>query len=147
MSETAEPLELLPASVPHVREATLALDQLEGFETAQPDRKLIELIRRLGVLEPIVVAPAPDGRYRIVEGRRRAKAVHSLAGDHAADARIAAVIVSGAGSERRTVLAGLALALHAGRSASPASGSRRSSTPTAEAGRRARSRGSRLKRP
>ena len=37
------------------------------------------------------------------------------------EARIEAVIVTGAGTERSTVLAGLALALHAGRSGSPAS--------------------------
>ena len=44
-----------------------------------------------------------------------------LAADDGAKATIAAVIVNDGGSERRAVLAGLALALHAGRSPSPAS--------------------------
>jgi ParB-like chromosome segregation protein Spo0J len=122
VSGSGEPgrLELLPAAVPEAREATLRLDQLTGFEHAHPNRKLTELIRRLGVLEPIIVTPEPRGGYRIVEGRRRAKAVQLLSAENP-EAAIAAVIVTGAGSERSAVLAGLALALHAGRSDSPAS--------------------------
>lgn len=123
MSARGEPqrLELLPATTPDVRKAILSLDQLAGFENARPGRTLTELIRRLGVLEPIVVAPGPDGRYRVVEGRRRAKSVQLLAAEAGTKAQIPAVIVNGTSSERGTVLAGLALALHAGRSDSPSS--------------------------
>ena len=123
MSDDAESgrLELLPTAAPEARKATLGLDELTGFEHARPDRRLVELIRRLGVLEPIIVAPESEHRYRVVEGRRRAKAVQLMGGEDGPEARIEAVIVTGAGTERSTVLAGLALALHAGRSGSPAS--------------------------
>jgi ParB family chromosome partitioning protein len=123
VSAQGEPqrLELLPTATPEVRRATLHVEQLAGFENARPGRTLIELIRRLGVLEPIIVAPAPHGRYLVVEGRRRAKSVQLLAAEADTEAQIPAVIVTGTSSERSAVLAGLALALHAGRSESPSS--------------------------
>jgi ParB-like nuclease domain len=44
--------------------------------------QLIELIAELGVLQPIVVLPDGDGRNRLVEGRRRSKAVQVLVEDN-----------------------------------------------------------------
>jgi ParB-like chromosome segregation protein Spo0J len=117
-------LELLPRTAPTIRSATLRLDQLTGFEHAQPRAELIELIRRLGrLLQPIVVVAARDGMHSIEEGRRRAKAIAMLAaeGEWPSPAVVDAVIVSGAGTNRRAIRAALALALHATRSDSPAS--------------------------
>ena len=121
-------LELLPAVAPSVRRAKLRVEELSGWEHAQPSPRLLELIRKLGPLEPIVVADPGNARprrrqsYPIVEGRRRAKAVALLAAEKdGAPARIEALIVSGAGTERTAVLAALALALHASRDHSPAS--------------------------
>ena len=65
-------------------------------------RKLIELIVRDGVLIPSIVTPVPNGRYRIAEGRGRAKAVQLLARDGKLEPQIPAVIVqdASAGSRR-----------------------------------------------
>jgi len=121
-------LELLPPVAPSVRRAKLRVEELSGWEHAQPSPRLLELIRKLGPLEPIVVADPGSQRsrrqqpYPIVEGRRRAKAVALLAAEKdGAPARLEALIVSGVGTERTAVLAALALALHASRDDSPAS--------------------------
>jgi hypothetical protein len=121
-------LALLPPVAPSVRRAKLRVEELLGWEHARPSPRLLELIRNLGPLEPIVVAdpghhgPRRQEPYPIVEGRRRAKAVALLAAERdGAPARIEALIVSGAGTERAAVLAALALALHASRGDSPAS--------------------------
>jgi len=116
-------LTLLPSTTPNVRRENLALELIDGFEDAVPSAKLRELIRDLGLLQPVVVVPARSGRYRVVEGRRRCKAIAQLA--EADDRRMAptidALIVEGRQTSRREVRGGLTLALHASRSASPAS--------------------------
>lgn len=120
---TAAQLELLPETAPTMRQARLRIDQLTGYEHAQPSRELIELTRRLGgLLQPIIVV-ATNGKYSIVEGRRRAKAIAILTseGELRPPATVDAAIVSGYGTSRRAIRAALALALHATRSASPAS--------------------------
>jgi ParB-like chromosome segregation protein Spo0J len=118
-------LRLLPSARPAVRYATLRPDQLSGWEHAQPSRKLIALIRELGVVEPIIVAdPGSRGQrpqpFPIVEGRRRTKTVALLAEETGRN-EVPALIVSGAGTDRAAVLAAVALALHASREESPAS--------------------------
>jgi ParB-like chromosome segregation protein Spo0J len=116
-------LTLLPTVAPKVRRERLPLEVIDGFEEAAPSAKLRELIRDLGLLQPVVVVPARSGRYRVVEGRRRCKAIAQLA--VAADTRIAptvdALIIEGRQTGRREVRGGLTLALHASRTASPAS--------------------------
>jgi ParB-like chromosome segregation protein Spo0J len=116
-------LTLLPTAAPTARRERLALELIDGFEDAVPSAKLRELIRDLGLLQPVVVVPARSGRYRVVEGRRRCKAIAQLAA--AADAGMSptvdALIVEGRHAGRREVCGGLTLALHASRSASPAS--------------------------
>jgi ParB-like chromosome segregation protein Spo0J len=118
-----EQLQLLPSSPPTVCKDSLPLAELVGFEHARPTRELIELIAELGVLEPIVVVTGSDARFQIVEGRRRSKAVQLLAEDGRwpQPARIDALVLSGSGVERAEARDGLTLALHAVRSASPAS--------------------------
>jgi ParB-like chromosome segregation protein Spo0J len=116
-------LQLLPARAPGVRRASLLLADLTGFEHAAPDGALVELIARLGLLQPIVVAGSPQARFRIIEGRRRAKAIWLLAeqGRRPTPARVEALILSGTDTGGQTVGAGMTLALHASRSDSPAS--------------------------
>lgn len=116
-------LTFLPSSTPSVRRENLALELIDGFEDAVPSAKLRELIRDLGLLQPVVVVPAQSGRYRVVEGRRRCKAIEQLA--EADNVRIGptveALIVEDRQAGRREVCGGLTLALHATRTASPAS--------------------------
>jgi ParB-like chromosome segregation protein Spo0J len=116
-------LTLLPTAAPKLRRERLSIELIDGFEDAAPSAKLRELIRDLGLLQPVVVVPARSGRYRVVEGRRRCKAIAQLA--EADDARRAptvdALIVEGRQTSRSEVCGGLTLALHASRTASPAS--------------------------
>jgi ParB-like chromosome segregation protein Spo0J len=115
-------LELLPAKVPERRRATLLLADLTGFEHAMPDPELVEQIGKLGLLQPIVVAGSPQRRYKVIEGRRRAKAVQLLAaeGRWPSPPRLDVVIMHGLdGAE--LVPAGMMLALHTSRGPSPAS--------------------------
>jgi ParB-like chromosome segregation protein Spo0J len=116
-------LTLLPTAAPKLRRERLPLHLIDGFSDAAPSAKLRELIRDLGLLQPVVVVPAQCGRYRVVEGRRRCKAIAQLA--EADDARtlptVDALIVEGRQTGRREVCGGLTLALHASRTASPAS--------------------------
>jgi hypothetical protein len=116
-------LTLLPTTAPKVRRETLPLELIDGFEDAVPSVKLRELIHNLGLLQPVVVVPARSGRYRIVEGRRRCKAIAELAEDDEArmSPNVDALIVEGRQTGRREVCGGLTLALHATRTASPAS--------------------------
>jgi len=120
---TGEQLGLLPAQAPGVRHATLLVSDLTGFEQATPDPDLVELIATLGLLQPIVVAGSPQTRYRIIEGRRRVKAIQLLAGQGRwpTPARVDALIVHGLDDSAETIPAGITLALHATRSDSPAS--------------------------
>ena len=114
---------LLPDAAPQLRRESLPLDAIDGFADAAPSAKLRELIRDLGLLQPVVVAATRSGRYELVEGRRRCKAIAELTveGQWPAPPHVEALILDGAKPVRREVRGGLALALHASRSASPAS--------------------------
>jgi ParB-like chromosome segregation protein Spo0J len=116
-------LQLLPAGPPELRRDSIALELLDGFQDATPSAKLRELIRDLGLLQPIIVAGGGSGRYQVVDGRRRTKAIALLAEDNQwpKPARIEALVVAGHDTGRQEVRGGLALALHASRSSSPAS--------------------------
>lgn len=114
---------LLPDAAPQLRRESLPLDAIDGFAEATPSAKLRELIRDLGLLQPVVVVSRGSGRYEVVEGRRRCKAIAQLAqeGQWPAPPHVEALILDGAKPVRREVRGGLALALHASRSPSPAS--------------------------
>jgi ParB-like chromosome segregation protein Spo0J len=116
-------LTLLPTTAPKVRREHLPLELVDGFEDAAPSAKLRELIRDLGLLQPVVVVPGRSGRYRVVEGRRRCKAIAQLADADSARMRptVDALIIEGRQAGRREVRGGLTLALHATRTASPVS--------------------------
>ena len=116
-------LTLLPNTAPELRRESVPLDLIDGFANAAPSVKLRELIRDLGLLQPIVVVPSRSGRFRIVEGRRRCKAIAELAeaGEWSAPPHVEALVVAGGQAGRHEVRGGLTLALHASRSPSPAS--------------------------
>jgi ParB-like chromosome segregation protein Spo0J len=116
-------LSLLPDAPAEIRRESLPLDAIDGFADAAPSAKLRELIRDLGLLQPVVVAATRSGRYRLVEGRRRCKAIAQLTaeGQWPAPPHLEALILDGVKPVRREVRGGLALALHATRSPSPAS--------------------------
>jgi ParB-like chromosome segregation protein Spo0J len=122
-AEEGGQLELLPARAPGVRRARLNLSDLVGFEHASPDTELVELIAKLGLLQPVVVAGSPQAPYRVIEGRMRAKAIQQLAAQcrWPTPPRIDALIVSGLDAGDDLAPAGMALALHASRGDSPAS--------------------------
>jgi ParB-like chromosome segregation protein Spo0J len=116
-------LQLLPSSPPSQRLERVELERLDGFADAKPSRELREQLRTLGLLQAIVAVPARDGRFRIVDGRRRAKAIAELAekGEWPERPVVDVLILEGADTERQAVRAGLTLAVHASRGASPAS--------------------------
>jgi ParB/Sulfiredoxin domain len=116
-------LTLLPTTAPTVRRERLALELIDGFEDATPSAKLRELIRDLGLLQPVVVVPARSGRYRVVEGRRRCKAIAQLVetDEVPVPPTVDTLVLEGSQTSRREVRSGLTLALHASRTASPAS--------------------------
>jgi ParB-like chromosome segregation protein Spo0J len=116
-------LTLLPTRAPKVRRERLPLELIDGFEDAAPSAKLLELIRDLGLLQPVVVVPVRCGRFRVVEGRRRCKAIAQLAVAENVQTTptVDALIIEDRQTGRREVRGGLTLALHASRSASPAS--------------------------
>jgi ParB-like chromosome segregation protein Spo0J len=116
-------LTLLPSTAPELRRESLSVDAIDGFDNAAPSAKLRELIRDLGLLRPVVVVPARPGRYRVIEGRRRCKAIAQLAaaGEWPTPPHVYALVLCGRQTTRREVRGGLTLALHASRSASPAS--------------------------
>lgn len=62
---------LLPADRPTIRSETIAVADLTPCESARPKRELIELVARLGVLEPIIV-PDVDEKPSGGSARRRA---------------------------------------------------------------------------
>ena len=116
-------LSLLPSTGPEVRREQIPLERIDGFADAAPSAKLRELIRDLGLLQAIVVVPSRKGRYRIVEGRRRTKAVALLAeaGEWPTPPLIDALVIASTDARREEIRGGLTLALHATRSPSPAS--------------------------
>jgi ParB-like chromosome segregation protein Spo0J len=116
-------LALLPDTAPELRRETLPLELIDGFADATPSAKLRELIRDLGLLQPVVVAATRSGRYELVEGRRRCKTIAQLTADGQwpAPPHVEALILDEAKPVRREVRGGLALALHASRGPSPAS--------------------------
>jgi ParB-like chromosome segregation protein Spo0J len=69
---------LLPDAASQLRRESLPLDAIDGFAEATPSAKLRELIRDLGLLQPVVATPTPSGRYELIEGRRRCKAIVEL---------------------------------------------------------------------
>ncbi|MGN6170479.1 MAG: ParB/RepB/Spo0J family partition protein [Solirubrobacteraceae bacterium] len=101
----------------------MPLDAIDGFAEATPSAKLRELIRDLGLLQRVVVTSNGSDRYELIEGRRRCKAIAQLTaeGRWPAPPRVEALILDGAQPVRREVRGGVALALHATRSASAAS--------------------------
>jgi ParB-like chromosome segregation protein Spo0J len=116
-------LQLLPSAPPSQRLERVELDRLDGFADASPSRELLGQLRGLGLLQPIVAVPGRDGRFRIVDGRRRAKAIAQLVehGDWPEPPVVDVLILEGADTGRQAVRAGLTLAVHASRGASPAS--------------------------
>jgi ParB-like chromosome segregation protein Spo0J len=115
-------LRLLPRQAPSIQHARVPIEQIDGWQHAQPDRELIELVRELGVLQPVLLAPTRSGRYSLIEGRRRTKTIAILSQQDAAQVpEIAALILTDRDAATVTVRAGLTLALHASRSDSPAS--------------------------
>jgi ParB-like chromosome segregation protein Spo0J len=119
----AHQLELLPGAVPKTRRVRLQISELTGFEYARPGRELVESIGRLGLLQPVVAAGGGECAYRVIEGRRRVKAIEQLAekGRWPLPARMDALVITDGASYSDLVRAGMALALHAARSASPVS--------------------------
>lgn len=116
-------LTLLPSEAPELRRENLPLEAIDGFSDAVPSAKLRELICDLGLLQPIVVVPSRSGRFRVVEGRRRCKAIAQLAeaGEWPTPPHVDTLVVEASLAGRREVRGGLTLALHASRSPSPAS--------------------------
>lgn len=123
MSGVSAQLELLSTGPPNLRRENIALELLDGFQSAKPSTKLRELIHNLGLLQPIIVASGDSCRYQVIDGRRRAKAVALLAEDGRwpAPPQIEALVIRGRDASRHEVRGGLTLALHASRSPSPAS--------------------------
>jgi ParB-like chromosome segregation protein Spo0J len=116
-------LRLLPSRPPEQRLERVRLDRLDGYADANPGRELREQLRPLGLLQPIIAVAAEDGRFRIVDGRRRARAIAQLAkrGEWPEPAEVDVLILTGSETKQRAVRSGLTLALHASRSPSPAS--------------------------
>ena len=116
-------LQLLPSSPSSQWLERVELDRLDGFADAKPSRELHEQRRAIGMLQPIVAVPTGDGRFRIVDGRRRAHAIAQLAeqGEWPDPPAVDVLILEGADTGREAVRAGLTLAVHASRGASPAS--------------------------
>lgn len=77
----------------------------------------------LGLLQPVVAVPASGGPYRLVEGRRRCKAIALLseAGQWPSPPHVEALVIEASEAARVEVRGGLTLVLHATRSSSPAS--------------------------
>ena len=59
-------LSLLPDAAPQLRHESLPLDAIDGFAEARPTAKLRELIRDLGLLQPVVVVSSGSSRYALV---------------------------------------------------------------------------------
>ena len=120
-------LQLLPSEAPAVHRLSIALDNLVGYEHATPSREQVELIATLGLLQPIVateIAPAGNRRTcRIVEGRRRTKAIAQLAeqGRWPCPPRVDALALAAPGGVGECTASAIALAMHGARSACPAS--------------------------
>jgi len=116
-------LQLLPSTPPSQRLERVELERLDGFADAQPSREQGDQLRALGLLQPIVAVPARDSRLRIVDGRRRAKAIAQLAeqGEWHGRPVVDVLILEGDGTGPQAIRSGLTLALHASRSPSPAS--------------------------
>ena len=121
-AEARQP-ELLPAGAPEKTQVMLQLSELTGFEHARPRRELVDSIERLGLLQPVIATGSRESGYRVIEGRRRAKAIEELAqnGRWPLPPTIDALVISDGAGCSDPVRAGMALALHAVRSPSPIS--------------------------
>lgn len=113
---TPEQLALLPHAPIRTRAAEIELGALEGHEHAQPPRELVQLIAAQGVLSPILVAPAGEGRFRVLDGRRRARAAALLEAQGRGPGRIPALVAE---TPQGVAQAAATLACHV-RSCSPA---------------------------
>ncbi|HEY3759733.1 MAG TPA: ParB/Srx family N-terminal domain-containing protein [Solirubrobacteraceae bacterium] len=116
-------LSLLPDAPAEIRREPVRLELIDGFANAAPSAKLRELIRELGLLQPVVIVAKRNGRFDVVEGRRRCKAIAQLADQNQwpTPPEVDALALNAPEASRAEVRGGLALALHATRSASPAS--------------------------
>ena len=116
-------LSLVPATPPEARRESLSLELIDGFADAMPSAKLKDLILRVGLLQPIVAAGPQGGRYQLIDGRRRCKAISQLAreGHWPSRPTVDAIVLRDGATGGRVVQGGLALALHGSRSPSPAS--------------------------
>jgi hypothetical protein len=116
-------LTLLPATAPELRRESLPLELIDGFAGTCPSAKLRQLIGHLGLLQPIVVVTTSSGRFRVIEGSRRCKAIAHLVetGEWPTPPRVDAWVVASRQTDQREVRGGLTLALHASRTASPGS--------------------------
>ncbi len=116
-------LSLLPDAPAEIRRERLPLELIDGFGHASPSAKLRELIGELGLLQPVVLVAGHSGRYELVEGRRRCKAIAQLAQDGRwpSPPEVDALVLTSPDTGRAEVRGGLALALHASRGPSPAS--------------------------
>jgi ParB-like chromosome segregation protein Spo0J len=105
-------LELLPAGPAELRRDSIALELLDGFQNAKASARLRELIHELGLLQPIIAANAGSGRYRVIDGGRRARAIALLADDRQrpTPARVEALVIEGGDTRRREARGGLTLA-------------------------------------
>lgn len=78
-------MDLLPDELPEGEYATLPIDQLKLGFGPEPEHGLIESIRRLGILQPVIVetrAPHPEDAewgWRVIDGRRRVLAAEMVA--------------------------------------------------------------------
>jgi ParB-like chromosome segregation protein Spo0J len=119
--DPAAQLELVAAEPLQTRRAQLVAADVCGHEHARPSRQLIESVARLGQLQPVVVDGSTRTRYRLIDGRRRVRAIELLAeeGDERAPGTIDAVIVSGGDRYGDPARAVIGLALHGVRTSSP----------------------------
>jgi ParB/RepB/Spo0J family partition protein len=79
VAELESPPVALPSAVEHVELARLDASPLNPASRSRPDPVLVESIRELGLLQPIVVRPKDGGRFDVLAGHRRLAAVRELA--------------------------------------------------------------------
>ena len=68
----ADQIALIPQERPMFSQTFLELVKLViPDEGPAPSAKLRESVKAVGIFQPILVAPRDDGRYRVIDGRRR----------------------------------------------------------------------------
>lgn len=78
VAELEGPPVALPSAVEHVELARLDASPLNPASRSRPDPVLVESIRELGLLQPIVVRPKAGDRFDVLAGHRRLAAVREL---------------------------------------------------------------------